>query len=49
MVIKDPLNLSNNTARTAFRIREIQDIFKGAHKTILEKLASYKEGFLDSE
>lgn len=49
MVIIDPLNLSNNTSRTAFRIREIQDVFKSAHKIILNKLTSYKASFNSDE
>lgn len=42
MVVVDPLNQMNNTTRNAFRIREIQQVFRQAHKEIMKKLEEFK-------
>jgi hypothetical protein len=34
MIVNDPLNASNNTTRTTFRIEEILNVFKKAHEYI---------------
>ena len=43
MTVTDPLNKQNNTTRSAFRIKDIQDVFKRAYKFLNENLDSYVE------
>jgi hypothetical protein len=42
MIVIDPLNVSNNTTRNAFRISEIQEVFRNTHKLIKEKFEEFK-------
>jgi DNA polymerase sigma len=44
MIVNDPLNQHNNTTRNAYRISEIQHVFRIAHQLIVEKMQSYNEG-----
>ncbi len=34
----------NNTTRNAFRIREIQEVFRSAYREIMKKLEEFKGG-----
>lgn len=43
MTVIDPLNKANNTTRSAFRIREIQDVFKRAYTFINHKMFEYTQ------
>jgi hypothetical protein len=40
----DPLNLQNNTTRTAYRYKEIKSEFKRARKVLAQELACMAEG-----
>ncbi len=42
LIVNDPLNLQNNTTRNAFRINEIQEVFRKAHELIVMKLETFK-------
>jgi hypothetical protein len=43
IIVLDPLNPNNNTTRNAFRIGEIQQLFKKAHALILRKMKEFKD------
>ena len=43
IMVLDPLNLTNNTTRNAFRINEILALFKRAHSLIMDKMKEFKE------
>jgi DNA polymerase sigma len=43
IMVLDPLNITNNTTRNAFRIQEILQLFKRAHALIITKMKEFKE------
>lgn len=54
MWVLDIQNRENNTARTAFRINEIKQVFRNAYNTMLTELQRYEQatrqqGLLDSD
>ena len=42
MTVIDPLSKGNNTTRSSFRIKEIQEIFKRAYQLLMTKLSDYE-------
>ncbi len=48
MTVIDPLNKVNNTTRSAFRIKEVQDVFKRAYTFINHKMFEYTQSKINS-
>eukprot|EP00347_Sterkiella_histriomuscorum_P003090 403365629 len=48
MTVIDPLNKVNNTTRSAFRIKEVQDVFKRAYTFINHKMFEYTQSKMNS-
>ena len=43
MTVIDPLNKMNNTTRNAFRIKNIQEVFKKAYSFLIDNQNEFKE------